>query len=274
MRQDNGVGLGLTITRMLTSLMGGELSVKSVQDQGTSFQVRLFLSEVRVPQAVVHVEHDIIGYQGPRRLVLVVDDHIEHRRVLAGMLEPLGFNIAQAASGQEAIRQAALLHPDLILMDLSMPQMDGWETSRLIRRNAMSLAPIIVISANAFADDRERSVTAACNDYLAKPVHTPELLERIQKQLDLQWLRRTAPLPTQALESSVRPSAEDLEALHELGAMGYIRGILEKLDAIDRLTPASARFTAPLRALVKSYRLDEFNRQLKEAEHERADQSI
>ncbi|MDF3193945.1 ATP-binding protein [Pseudomonas sp. 1928-m] len=274
MRQDNGVGLGLTITRMLTSLMGGELSVKSVQDQGTSFQVRLFLSEVRVPQAVVHVEHDIIGYQGPRRLILVVDDHIEHRRVLAGMLEPLGFNIIQAASGQEAIRQAALLHPDLILMDLSMPQMDGWETSRLIRRNAQSKAPIIVISANAFADDRERSVAAACNDYLAKPVHTPELLERIHKQLDLQWLRRTAPLPTPPLATRVLPSSSDLDALRELGAMGYIRGILEKLDAIDRLTPTSASFTKPLRALVKSYRLDEFNRQLKEAEHERADQSI
>ncbi|WNF46140.1 response regulator [Pseudomonas sp. SG20056] len=274
MRQDNGVGLGLTITRMLTSLMGGELSVKSVLGQGTSFQVRLFLSEVRVPQAVVHVEHDIIGYQGPRRLILVVDDHIEHRRVLAGMLEPLGFSIAQAASGQEAIRQVALLQPDLILMDLSMPQMDGWETSRLIRRNAQSQAPIIVISANAFADDRERSVSADCSDYLAKPVHTPELLERIHKHLDLQWLRRTLQLPAATQNATVRPSATDLEALRELGAMGYIRGILEKLDAIDRLTPASTGFTAPLRALVKSYRLDEFNRQLKEAEHERADQSI
>ncbi|OHC26477.1 MAG: hybrid sensor histidine kinase/response regulator [Pseudomonadales bacterium RIFCSPHIGHO2_02_FULL_60_43] len=274
MRQDNGVGLGLTITRMLTSLMGGELSVKSVQDQGTSFQVRLFLSEVRVPQAVVHVEHDIIGYQGPRRLILVVDDHIEHRRVLAGMLEPLGFSIAQAASGQEAIRQVALLQPDLILMDLSMPQMDGWETSRLIRRNAQSKAPIIVISANAFADDRERSVSADCSDYLAKPVHTPELLERIHKHLDLQWLRRTLQLPDATPDAAVRPSATDLEALRELGAMGYIRGILEKLDAIDRLTPASTSFTTPLRALVKSYRLDEFNRQLKEAEHERADPSI
>lgn len=274
MRQDNGVGLGLTITRMLTSLMGGELSVKSVLDQGTSFQVRLFLSEVRVPQAVVHVEHDIIGYQGPRRLILVVDDHIEHRRVLAGMLEPLGFSIAQAASGQEAIRQAALLHPDLILMDLSMPQMDGWETSRLIRRNAQSQAPIIVISANAFADDRERSVSADCNDYLAKPVHTPELLERIHKHLDLQWLRRTLQPPAATPEVAVRPSATDLDALRELGAIGYIRGIQEKLDAIDRLTPASTGFTAPLRALVKSYRLDEFNRQLKEAEHERADPTI
>lgn len=274
MRQDNGVGLGLTITRMLTSLMGGELSVKSVLGQGTSFQVRLFLSEVRVPQAVVHVEHDIIGYQGPRRLILVVDDHIEHRRVLAGMLEPLGFSIAQAASGQEAIRQVALLQPDLILMDLSMPQMDGWETSRLIRRNAQSKAPIIVISANAFADDRERSVSADCSDYLAKPVHTPELLERIHKHLDLQWLRRTLQLPAATPDAVVRPSATDLEALRELGAMGYIRGILEKLDAIDRQTPASTSFTTPMRVLVKSYRLDEFNRQLKEAEHERADPPI
>ncbi len=274
MRQDNGVGLGLTITRMLTSLMGGELSVKSVLEQGTSFQVRLFLSEVRVPQAVVHVEHDIIGYQGPRRLILVVDDHIEHRRVLAGMLEPLGFSIAQAASGQEAIRQVALLQPDLILMDLSMPQMDGWETSRLIRRNAQSKAPIIVISANAFADDRERSVSADCSDYLAKPVHTPELLERIHKHLDLQWLRRTLQLPAATPDAVVRPSATDLEALRELGAMGYIRGILEKLDAIDRQTPASTSFTTPMRVLVKSYRLDEFNRQLKEAEHERADPPI
>lgn len=274
MRQDHGVGLGLTITRMLTSLMGGEISVSSVPGQGTRFQVRLFLSEVRVPQAVVHVEHDIIGYQGPRRLVLLVDDHIEHRRVLAGMLEPLGFGIAQAASGQEAIRQVALLGPDLILMDLSMPQMDGWETSRLIRRNALSQAPIIVISANAFADDRERSVAAACNDYLAKPVHTPELLERIQKQLGLQWLRRTANTPATTSAAAVLPSAGDLDTLRELGAIGYIRGIQEKLDAIDRLTPASASFTAPLRALVKSFRLDEFNRQLKEAEHERADPSI
>jgi CheY-like chemotaxis protein/anti-sigma regulatory factor (Ser/Thr protein kinase) len=266
MRQDNGVGLGLTITRMLTSLMGGELSVKSVPDQGTIFQVRLFLSEVRVPQAVVHVEHDIIGYQGPRRLILVVDDHLEHRRILAGMLEPLGFDIAQAANGQEAIRQVALLNPDLIFMDLSMPQMDGWETSRLIRRNALSMAPIIVISANAFADDRERSVAAACNDYLAKPVHTPALLEKIQTYLGLQWVKRVNVLapPAQAL---VVPSAGALTELYELGELGYIKGILERLDRLDQQEPASAGYTQSLRAQVKRFQLNEFNRRVKDALH-------
>ena len=104
MRQDSGLGLGLTITRMLTALMGGELSMKSEQGRGSVFQLRLFLSEVRVPQAVVHVEHDIIGYHGPRRRVLVVDDHIEHRKVLAGMLEHGSgsiINIASIVSSQK-----------------------------------------------------------------------------------------------------------------------------------------------------------------------------
>jgi anti-sigma regulatory factor (Ser/Thr protein kinase) len=97
MRQDKGVGLGLTITRMLTSLMGGELRVTSELDKGTCFQVRLFLSQVRAPQAVVHVEHDIIGYHGERRRILVVDDHVDHRKVLSGMLTPLGLKWSRPA---------------------------------------------------------------------------------------------------------------------------------------------------------------------------------
>jgi CheY-like chemotaxis protein len=200
--------------------------------------------------------------------VLVVDDHLEHRRVLAGMLEPLGFHVEQAASGQEAIRQAALLSPDLILMDLSMPQMDGFETSRLIRRNALCQAPIIVISANAFADDRERSIAAYCNDYLAKPVHIPALLERIQQQLELQWLHRAAEPEAPQPQVEALPSASELAELRELAALGYMRGIQDKLDAIERQTPACAPFTKRLRALAKGFRLDELNRQFKEAEHE------
>lgn len=264
LRQDNGVGLGLTITRMLIALMGGDIRVHSRPGQGTSFQVRLFLSEVRVPQAVVHVEHDIIGYQGARRRMLLVDDHIEHRRVLAGMLGPLGFEIVQAADGQEAVRQVALLHPDLILMDLSMPHMDGWETSRLIRRNVQSRAPIIVISANAFADDRERSVAAGCNDYLAKPVHTPALLEKIKEHLGLEWLKRPPVAPCTEADGA-RPSPAALEALRELSEMGYVKGILERLDAIEREEPGCTAVLAGLRQRARRFQLNEFNTLLKAA---------
>jgi signal transduction histidine kinase/CheY-like chemotaxis protein len=265
LRQDNGVGLGLTITKMLVALMGGELSVKSQPGRGTQFQVRLFLSEVRVPQAIVHVEHDIVGYQGERRLILLVDDHLEHRKVLAGMLEPLGFAIAQAGSGQEAIRQVALLNPDLILMDISMPGMDGWETSRLIRRNVKSRAPIIIISANAFADDRERSIGDDCNDYLAKPVHTPQLLEKVKAQLQLEWLKRAAEPVVIEPVSMATPCAEAMAELRELGALGYVKGILEKLDQFEAAEPHSAAFIGSLRALVKRFQLNDFNRRLKEA---------
>ena len=264
-RQDNGVGLGLTITRMLTSLMGGALSVTSQPDEGTRFQVRLFLSEVRVPKAVIHVEHDVIGYEGPQRLILVVDDHIEHRRIISGMLAPLGFEIAQAANGQEAIRQVSLLHPDLILMDLSMPDMDGWETSRLIRRNALSLAPIIILSANAnpFTDDKA-SLPQVCNDYLAKPVHVPDLLDRIQQHLQLTWRHHLRPAPQAKIPWSL-PPRQDLEDLYELCGLGYVRGIQQKLDAIERDSIDSAGFVADLRLLAKGFRLDELSLQLKEA---------
>ena len=264
LRQDSGLGLGLTITRMLVALMGGALDVSSRPGQGTSFVVRLFLSEVRVPQALVHVEHNIVGYQGPRRRVLLVDDHIEHRRVLAGMLEPLGFDLAEAGNGQEAIRQVALLQPDLILMDLSMPLLDGLEASTLIRRNGLSTAPIIVISANAFADDRERSVAAACDDYLAKPVHVPRLLEKIRQQLDLEWLERHDETPVPPPARLQAPSAASLAELHELGALGYVKGILERLDRIEVEEPASAAYVDTLRKLVKRFQLNEFNRRLKD----------
>jgi CheY-like chemotaxis protein len=217
-----------------------------------------------VPQAVVHVEHNIIGYQGRRRLVLVVDDHLQHRQILAGMLEPLGFQVIQAANGQEAVRLTALHNPDLILMDLAMPLLDGWQTSHLIRRNVLSQAPIIVVSANAFADDRERSIEAECNDYLAKPVYVPALLDKIKTHLQLEWLKRPEPL-TGPAAPLIAPSIEALNALYELGAEGYVKGILEKLDWLEQQEPLSASYLQSLRSQVKRFQLNDFNRRLEDA---------
>jgi len=143
--------------------------------------------------------------------------------------------------------------------------MDGLETSALIRRNGLSRAPIIVISANAFADDRERSVAAACDDYLAKPVHTPQLLEKIKQHLELEWLERHDDAPKAAPSPLLPPSPASLAELQELGALGYVKGILACLDRIERAEPASAAYLAALRTLVKQFRLNDFNRQLKDA---------
>ncbi|WP_183132235.1 ATP-binding protein [Pseudomonas syringae group genomosp. 3] len=263
-RHDNGVGLGLTITRMLTALMGGALSVSSNPGEGTHFQVRLFLSEVRVPKAVIDVNHDVVGYDGGRRLVLVVDDHIEHRKVISGMLEPLGFTVAQAENGMEAVRQVSLLHPDLILMDLSMPDMDGWATIRMIRRNARSNAPVIVLSANANASSDD----GIGHDYLSKPVHLRDLLDRLKHHLELNWQHR--PGVTDNFKAPwVLPPREDLEDLYALCGLGHVRGIQNKLDAIESGHIASGSFVNDLRALAKGFRLDELSLHLKEMLNER-----
>lgn len=240
--------------------MGGELSMKSEQGRGSVFQLRLFLSEVRVPQAVVHVEHDIIGYHGPRRRVLVVDDHIEHRKVLAGMLEPLGFEILMASNGQEALSQVSLHNPDLILMDLSMPQLDGWQTARLIRRSVGSKAPIIVISANAFVDGA--SVAADCSDHLPKPVHAPVLLDKIRQQLALDWLRRDAAATT---STAAGLPLNALHALQQQASLGYVRGVLELLDQLERDLPAAAAQLQELRQLARRFQLNELGQRLDQA---------
>lgn len=262
-RQDNGLGLGLTIARMLSVLMGGELTVSSMPGEGTRFRLRLYLPAVRVPQALLPEEHDIVGYSGPRRRVLIVDDHVEHRNVLAGLLEPLGFQILMAARGQEALQQVSLHNPDLILMDLSMPGMDGWQTSRLIRHSIGSHAPIIVVSANAFTDGEQR-LDPACNDYLAKPIHAPALLEKIRHYVGVEWLRRE-PSETPQPTRSVDLSASALAELSELAALGYVRGVLECLDRIQREEPGCTPLIEKLRGLARRFQLDELTRWLAQA---------
>ncbi|MBD1551322.1 ATP-binding protein [Pseudomonas typographi] len=270
LRKDDGVGLGLTIARLLTALMGGELRVDSEQGVGTQFQLRLFLSEVRVPQAVIHREHDVIGYQGPLRKLLVVDDHLEHRRVIVRMLEPLGFVLCEAANGQDAIRQVALEQPDLILLDLSMPGMGGLECARLIRRNALSQAPIVVLSANVtpFADDLDRHGAPLCDEHLAKPIDLPLLLDCLQRHLHLSWRQHAPSAPPSARE---HPAAEALTPLLDLCGQGYVRGIHQALDTLEREHPASAGLIADWRGLARSFQLEQLALRLKEAIDEHPD---
>ena len=264
--QDNGAGLGLTICRMLTTLMGGQLSVDSVPGEGTRFTVRLFLPEVREPRAVDRIRH-VSGYRGARRTVLVVDDQREQRRIVVGALAPLGFTLVEAASGPEAMRQLGTLPVDLIVMDVSMPSMDGFEASRLIRKQALSVAPILVLSANAFAGDRARGAAAGCDDYLAKPVHLPQLLDKVGELLNLEWI-----VDSEAAEEAPPPArshaplpAELVAQLRPLLEIGYIRGLIELLDEAEHRDPDLAGVLQPVRSAARRFRLTELDMLLKGA---------
>ncbi len=261
-----GVGLGLTISSMLTGLMGGELTVRSETGVGSCFTVRLFLPAVANPQLPVQTTAPlhITGYAGVQRRVLVVDDAAIDRQLLSDVLEPLGFSVQQAASGIEALRVSSGFKPDLVLLDIDMPEIDGWETARLLRANRISDAPILIVSANAFDSDRRNGVGVTREDVLIKPLRIDDLLERIRVKLGLVWLTRADSGQADAGQVPPRLPAAGLATLRQLGEMGYVRGILEKLDELDQLDASYAPITRTLRSCVQRFDLPGYTRLLDE----------
>lgn len=264
---DHGAGLGLTICRMLTELMGGNLEVHSEVGKGTRFILKLFLPEVRAPQWLAGRALHVTGYRGERRTVLIVDDLADQRRIVTSTLAPLGFHVVEAASGPAALQWLATERADLIIMDVSMPAMDGFEASQLIRTHQLSTAPILILSANAFADDREKGAIAGCDDYLAKPVPIPLLLDKIASLLELEWINAD-PLDDaqpRALRDPLSLPAALREQLKALLAMGYVQGVVDRLEQACRETPSLAGSLEPLRVLAQRFQLPELSRRLEDA---------
>jgi CheY-like chemotaxis protein len=176
--QAGGSGVGLTIARMLTDLMGGEMQVSSTLGEGTSFRIRLFLPQVHSAQAASELPRaNRVGYVGIRRRILVVDNEKVDRDLLQNVLDPLGFQVEQAASGDEALQIIPRFAPHLIFMDLAMPGIDGWETIRRIRSKSLTEAHIAILSANAFDKGLENDAGVAAEDFIVKPLRVNELLD-------------------------------------------------------------------------------------------------
>src|SRR5262249_43859760 len=142
-----GLGLGLTITQLLTNTLGGEISAESEKNKGSAFRVRLMLSGVPHRARPSAQEEKIAGYDGPRRTIVVVDDNEEHRELMREVLTPLDFVVLTAASGPECLTLIEGIRPDLFLVDISMPGMNGWQLVSRLRAEGQ-VAPILMFSAN------------------------------------------------------------------------------------------------------------------------------
>lgn len=266
-----GTGLGLTISKMLTDLMGGELQVSSTPGQGSCFRVRLFLPQVHGSPLAVQPRQKRIGYLGPRRQILVVDNEREDRELLQHLLEPLGFTVRQAASGDDCLAQlqairtgaVAATDPDLIFMDLAMPGLDGWETIRRIRAGQLSRACIAIVSANAFDRGLDNDVALAPEDFITKPIRVEELLDWLGQRLQLEWLTALLPAPAPPPERlasqpprPVYPDTATLRSLNELIDLGYVRGINSKLAEVEAAGPQYAEFVRLMRSLARQFQFD------------------
>ena len=275
-----GTGLGLAISKKLIEMMGGRLEVESEVSQGSLFMADVAFSIADSPATVPkHQTSFITGYTGPRRNVLIADDNSENRSVLRYLLTPLKFGIVEACNGQEAVEKMLTLHPDVILMDMVMPILDGFESTRKIRnyesrmRQSPSSAPvlpvhtpIIAITAKAFVNDKKKCLNAGCDDFIPKPLNVDELLEKLQRLLSLEWLYKDTQSGMGESENTASPpappDAEDLKTLIQLASVGDIRSIRRFVSELAKLESRMQPFAAQLNLLAQQFQIDKIRKLL------------
>ncbi|MEM6402293.1 MAG: CheR family methyltransferase [Cyanobacteria bacterium P01_D01_bin.116] len=186
-----GTGLGLSISKSIAEQMGSKINVTSILGKGSEFWFDIDFPKLEYSAKSLPVKNNnlkITGYQGRKRKILIVDDLDNNREVLVNFLTPLGFEIIEANSGMETITKTEEHQPDLIILDLIMPQMDGWEVIKILRKEpAWDNLPIIIVSASTLPSDESKCYQAGANAFLAKPLNFEQLLKLLEQHLKLIW---------------------------------------------------------------------------------------
>jgi PAS domain S-box-containing protein len=262
-----GTGLGLAICKALTERMGGTIEASSTAGRGSRFSFSIPAPSLTQGVKASAPDADLRGVVGYRRSdggqtplrILVTDDHEHNRLVLAGLLQPLGFEVSQAEGGEAALAACHQDRPDLVLMDLVMPELDGLATTRRLRQQHPEL-PVIAVSARAYQEDREKSRAAGCVEHIAKPVRLEELLGVLQRHLPLSWQRpaqddaNTAEAPARAAATAPEePPREALEALQEALLIGQR---VRMTAAVEEIAKSAPQLAEQLRQAIERYDYD------------------
>ena len=233
-----GTGLGLPITRLLVELMGGELEVNSSLGQGSEFVVRLMLPAQQGANTTTSEPLTLSqpSSQGEHQ-ILVVDDQASHRQLLTAMLASQQFRLETAQSGQKAQQLLKNHDFDLAIIDVSMPEMDGWELAAWIRGQQPNCR-LLMLSANPRDQDQSHQIYDA---YLTKPVKINQLNHQLNQLLDLGWQTTEADMQHHkpAADEALSLNHEQRQALLNMADIGHINGIedyLKKLYAEEHLS--------------------------------------
>jgi signal transduction histidine kinase/DNA-binding NarL/FixJ family response regulator len=254
-----GTGLGLAISRQLVRGMGSDIAVRSTPGEGSCFWFELSLPVLAGGVSPTRPRQRAIGYRGERKKVLVVDDTPGSRSVLVDLLDSIGFEVMPADNGQHALDQAQAWRPDLIVMDILMPVMDGLEATQRLRQMPHGKdIPVIVVSAGASDADMEKSMRVGATAFLVKPVDFEALLKHVEALLELSWVYAseapdTGAAASDAVASLAAPPAHELEILNRLAKIGNMRSLAEQADHVAALDARYRPFAEHLRFLAERF---------------------
>ena len=255
-----GTGLGLTISHRLVRGMGGELKVESTPGKGSRFYFELPLVEAEEEVTAAPVDGDGEALSSDARLApgeqltaLVADDSSVNRRILASLLESAGVRVITAAGGLEAVELGRTHRPDIVLMDLRMGDLNGFEATRQLGADEATAAiPVIAVSASAWDEVRQAAREAGCLDFLPKPVRADVLFAKLQRYTGTRFVspsgEQDVPILPLADDVSVRGLAARIREAAAIGSVADLDAIAEQLSSEGETPGTLGRRIAALTA--------------------------
>ena len=265
-RHTEGTGLGLAISQRIVELMGSTIQVQSEMNVGSIFwfDANISPADEWVKTSQIDDRGQIIGIKDRQPKIVVVDDKWANRSVISNLLSPIGFEVSEANDGQEGWEKILEVQPDLIVTDLLMPELDGFELIKRVRESENFKDLIIIVSsASVFETDQYRSLEAGANTFIAKPVQATELLQKLQQYLDLEWVYEANEAPL-AIGSDtnelIPPPATSMEILDELAMKGNFREIVKQAVLLEQIDPKYIPFAKRLHQMAKDFQDEEILR--------------
>ena len=269
----DGTGLGLTITKKYVQIMGGDIALKSVLGEGTSFKfnIRVFpatSSEITVPtlQRAIGLEADQPIYR-----ILAIDDNQENRRLLVKMLQPIGFEVREAENGYQGVEIWESWQPHLIWLDTRMPVMDGFEAVRQIRakeKQTQRRTVIIALTASTFEERKGEIIAAGCDDFVRKPFQEQILFDKMACYLGVRYIYQELPrLPVGGLGRyfvSEKPDSFFAGLLAQM-PQSWVQELYDAandvneelaIEIVDRIWESHPTLAHALKDLLTDYRID------------------
>ena len=274
-RGSEGSGLGLAITRAIVHVLGGDIALESAPGAGAVFRVRLMLAAVAGHHEAAARERRIIGYEGMRCRVLVMDDDVQQLAFVHEVLGGLGFDVATATDGAAALALYAAGRFDLVLLDIAMPGRSGWDIAadlRALGGDGQSLEPrIAMLSGNAHERAGPAGGETPHDLFLVKPIEIGALVDAVGDQLGLTWTYAepaeavaAGPQAGGAASTSDLPEAAraPVERLRGMLRIGHVRGIEAEIRSLEAAAPEARALVAALYASLDRFDLAAMTRQL------------